>query len=196
MAKRGRGRPSDPPEIRALKEKYRNEIAKANARLRNIRKKEAEYSPAYQAWENNLGRNFSTGGLKSENEIKNEMSRVRKFLSNETSLPSVAEKFTEKLGERIGRLTQGYRTDVDVAVEPLTQDQMKPVFEAVGKYRQERQKRRNATDLTSTRIFQEVQEFSEGLGIDLAEMDSVDVERAVQQMFNIEPDEEINFFDF
>lgn len=103
----------------------------ANKRLRRIESSGAqEFSPAYMGTRQARG-DFSTAGLKTRTQIKNEIQRATTFLKSKTSSLRGIKEYKKKVGEMF--TPEG---EDQISVDTMTKKQKNTVFRALARLRE------------------------------------------------------------
>lgn len=85
---------------RALRQEASRLVSMANKRLKRIEKQDLTQTPAYKNWVENGGQKFGIRG-KSNEEVKQEISRMESFLKKQTSTVTGAKKYLSNVASEL-----------------------------------------------------------------------------------------------
>lgn len=85
---------------RALRQEASRLVSMANKRLKRIEKQDLTQTPAYKNWVENGGQKFGIRG-KSNEEVKQEISRMENFLKKQTSTVTGAKKYLSNVASEL-----------------------------------------------------------------------------------------------
>lgn len=167
---RGVGRPKLDPVLDDIKQKLKDRVYKANARLDRLERNELTNLPAYQAWEKHKPERFSMAGT-DYNELQKELGRVNRFLNAETSLVNPAKRYMKDVADNIG-----IKYD-SVAELP---EKTKKFFELQSKIEQYNKTSGAGSYQGYQEIWQNINEYVEQEGIELGE--DTDIDEVLQKI--------------
>lgn len=161
---RGVGRPKLDPVLDDIKQKLKDRVYKANARLDRLESNELTNLPAYRSWEEYSGERFSMAGT-DYNELQKELGRVNRFLNSETSLVRSGNRYMKGVADNIG-------IQYD-SISELPEKTAK-FFELQSKIEQYNKTSGGGSWQGYQEVWQNINEYVEEEGIDLGALDSVD----------------------
>jgi len=85
---------------RALRQEASRLVSMANKRLKRLEKQDLTQTPAYKKWVENGGQKFGIKG-KSNEEVKQEISRMESFLKKQTSTVTGAKKYLRNVASEL-----------------------------------------------------------------------------------------------
>ena len=158
--------------------KYRSEasrkVSMANKRLKRMEEQNLSMSPAYRKWVDEGSQKFGIKG-KSTAEVKAEVARLNKFLTQTTSTVRGTKKYMSNIAKQVGIKQWGSFDSLNA--------QLKDFFEVSNRVQEYLKNTKEVSvSIGYKKIWEQVNEYAETVGTEFALMNNDIVEVAISIM--------------